>query len=121
MWSPTRRGAPLLMMYRRTRQEPFQPTPLPVRAPDSRSPFVRLRELLGDIPPGKPAISMAVGEPQHPIPPFVGPIIAAHVDEFGRYPANKGLDEFGVAVAGWLGRRYDLPRPVDPANEVLVL
>src|ERR1700734_3003491 len=105
------------MMYRMTRQE----TPLPVRAPDSRSPVVRLRELLGDMPPGKPGISMAVGEPQHPIPPFVGPIIAAHVDEFGRYPMNKGLDEFGVAVAGWLGRRYALPRPVDPANEVLVL
>ena len=104
-------------MYRMTRQE----TPLPVRAPNSRSPFVRLRELLGDMPPGKPGISMAVGEPQHPIPPFVGPIIAAHVDEFGRYPMNKGLDAFGEAVAQWLNRRYALARPVDPAAEVLVL
>jgi N-succinyldiaminopimelate aminotransferase len=121
MWSPTRRAAPLLMMYRMTRQEPFQPTSLPVRAPDSRSPFVRLRELLGDIPPGKPAISMAVGEPQHPMPSFVAPIIAAHVDEFGRYPMNKGLDAFGEAVAQWLNRRYTLARPVDPATEVLVL
>ncbi len=92
-----------------------------VRAPNGRSPFVRSRELLGDTPPGKPPISLAVGEPQHPIPAFVGPIIAAHVAEFGRYPANKGLDEFGVAVAGWLGRRYELARAVDPANEVLVL
>src|SRR3984957_10782438 len=121
MWSPTRRAAPLLMMYRMPRQEPFHPTSLPVRAPDSRSPFVRLRELMGDIPPGKPAISMAVGEPQHPIPPFVGPIIAAHVDEFGRYPMNKGLDAFSEAVAQWLDRRYALARPVDPAAEVLVL
>ena len=104
-------------MYRMTRQE----TSLPVRAPDSRSPFVRLRELLGDMAPGKPAISMAVGEPQHPIPPFVGRIIAAHVDEFGRYPMNKGLDAFGEAVAHWLNRRYALARPVDPAAEVLVL
>ena len=47
--------------------------------------------------------------------------MAAHVAEFGRYPANKGLDEFGDAVAGWLGRRYGLARPLDPANEVLVL
>ena len=117
MSSPTRRAVPLFMMYRMTRQE----TSLPVRAPDSRSPFVRLRELLADIPPGKPAISMAVGEPQHPIPPFVGPIIAAHVDEFGRYPMNKGLDAFGEAVAQWLNRRYALARPVDPAAEVLVL
>jgi N-succinyldiaminopimelate aminotransferase len=117
MSSPSRRAVPLFMMYRMTRQE----TPLPVRAPDSRSPFVRLRELLGDMPPGKPGISMAVGEPQHPIPPFVGPIIAAHVDEFGRYPMNKGLDAFGEAVAQWLNRRYALARPVDPAAEVLVL
>jgi aspartate/methionine/tyrosine aminotransferase len=93
----------------------------PVRAPDARSPFVRLRELLGDIAPGKPAISMAVGEPQHPIPSFVGPVIAAHVEEFGRYPMNKGLDAFGEAVAKWLNRRFALDRPVDPATEVLVL
>jgi aspartate/methionine/tyrosine aminotransferase len=82
---------------------------------------VRLRELLDGIPPGKPAISLAVGEPQHPIPNFVGPVIAAHVNEFGRYPANKGLDEFAQAVAQWLGRRFTLERPVDPATEVLVL
>ncbi len=104
-------------MYRMTRQSPSTP----VRAPNGRSPFVRTRELLADTPPGKPAISLAVGEPQHPIPSFVGPIIAAHVAEFGRYPANKGLDEFGVAVADWLGRRYALPRPLDPLTEVLVL
>jgi N-succinyldiaminopimelate aminotransferase len=104
-------------MYRMTRQSPSSA----VRAADSRSPFVRLRELLGDTPPGKPAISLAVGEPQHPIPPFVGPVIAKHLDEFGRYPMNKGLDEFGQAVAAWLGRRYTLDRPVDAASEVLVL
>ncbi len=105
------------MMYRMSRQPP-QPFG---RAPQSRSPFVRLRELLGDEPPGKPAISLAIGEPQHAIPAFVGPVIAAHVEEFGRYPANKGLDAFAEAVAQWLGRRYALERPVDPATEVLVL
>ena len=30
-------------------------------------------------------------------------------------------DEFCQAVALWLGRRFKLPRPVDPASEVLVL
>jgi len=93
----------------------------PARAPDARSPFVRLRELIGDALPGKPAISMAVGEPQHPMPAFVGPVIAAHLDGFGRYPMNKGLDAFAEAVAKWLDRRYALARPVDPATEVLVL
>ena len=55
------------------------------------------------------------------MPPFVGPVVAAHLGEFGRYPMNKGLDEFCAAAAGWLGRRFALPRPVDPASEVLVL
>jgi N-succinyldiaminopimelate aminotransferase len=95
--------------------------PSPARPEQGRSPFVRLRELLGDAKPGKPAISLAVGEPQHAVPAFVGPVLAAHIDEFGRYPLNKGLDEFCAAVAGWLGRRYRLPRPIDPAAEVLVL
>jgi N-succinyldiaminopimelate aminotransferase len=93
----------------------------PAGAQNGRSPFVRLRELLEGIAPAKPAISLAVGEPQHPIPPFVGSIITAHVAEFGRYPMNKGLDEFAQAVGQWLDRRYTLPRPVDPATEVLVL
>jgi N-succinyldiaminopimelate aminotransferase len=95
--------------------------PPPARADAGRSPFVRLRELLGDAAPGKSAISMAVGEPQHPVPPFVGPVIAAHIDEFGRYPMNKGLDALCEAAAAWLGRRFALPRPLDPASEVLVL
>jgi aspartate/methionine/tyrosine aminotransferase len=93
----------------------------PARAQNSRSPFVRLRELLDGVPPGQPAISLAVGEPQHPIPAFVGPVLAVHVAEFGRYPMNKGLDEFAQVVGKWLDRRYTLERPVEPSSEVLVL
>jgi len=96
----------------------------PVSPPSAelgRSPFVRLRELLGDEPPGKPAITMAVGEPQHGVPAFVGPVLAAHIAELGRYPMNKGMDEMCEAAAHWLTRRFSLPRPVDPAREVLVL
>src|SRR5499427_6808738 len=96
-------------------------SPSPARPAGSRSPFVRLRELLGDAPPGKPAISLAVGEPQHAVPSFVGPAIAAHLGEFGRYPLNKGLDAFCQAAASWLGRRFALPRPIDPGSEILVL
>jgi N-succinyldiaminopimelate aminotransferase len=95
--------------------------PSPPRADIGRSPFVRLRELLGDSAPGKPAISLAVGEPQHGVPSFVGPVVAAHIDEFGRYPGNKGLEALCEASAAWLGRRFALPRPLDPASEVLVL
>lgn len=90
-------------------------------ATDSRSPFVRLTELIAGLTPGKPVINLSVGEPQHPIPPFVSSVLATHVKEFGRYPANKGIEPFRGAVAAWLGRRYALPRPVDAESEVLVL
>jgi N-succinyldiaminopimelate aminotransferase len=117
------RADPLCAMYKMTRESaaPDSVGAKPDRASSARSPFVRLRELLADIPPGKPPITHAVGEPQHAFPAFVGPIIAAHVAEFGRYPMNNGLDEFTQAVGGWLDRRYALPRAVDPATEVLVL
>jgi N-succinyldiaminopimelate aminotransferase len=87
----------------------------------ARSPFVRLAALLADIAPGRTAINLALGEPQHPIPPFVGPVIAAHVAAFGRYPPGRGTDRFRGAAAGWLGRRFALPRPLDPQTEVAVL
>ena len=90
-------------------------------AVSSRSPFVRLTELIAGIQPGKPPINLSVGEPQHAIPPFVGPVLTAHLDEFGRYPPNKGIEPFRQAAALWLGRRYPLPRALDPDSEVLVL
>jgi aspartate/methionine/tyrosine aminotransferase len=99
-------------------REPASPT---APAVDSRSPFVRLTELIAGIEPGKPPINLSVGEPQHPVPPFVGPTLAAHVADFGRYPANKGIEPFRRGVAEWLGRRYKLKRPIDPEHEVLVL
>jgi len=88
---------------------------------ESRSPFVRLTELLAGMEPCKPVINLSVGEPQHPVPPFVGPTLAAHTSDFGRYPANKGIEPFRRAVAAWLNNRYTLARPVDPETEVLVL
>jgi aspartate/methionine/tyrosine aminotransferase len=97
-----------------------EPSSIPPVA-EGRSPFVRLTELIAGIAPGKPAINLSVGEPQHPIPSFVGPQLAAHLNEFGRYPANKGSEPFRRAVAEWLGRRYKLARQVDPESEVLVL
>jgi N-succinyldiaminopimelate aminotransferase len=98
-----------------------EPTASTATAVDSRSPFVRLTELIAGIEPGKPPINLSVGEPQHPIPDFVGPTLAAHLADFGRYPANKGIEPFRRAVAAWLGRRYKLTRPIDPESEVLVL
>jgi aspartate/methionine/tyrosine aminotransferase len=95
---------------------------MPAAGPQNeRSPFARLNDLLSDIKPGKPPIALSVGEPQHPVPDFVGPVLAAHIADFGRYPANRGIDPFLAAAAGWLNRRFKLNRPVDPRHEVLVL
>src|SRR5256885_11894398 len=88
---------------------------------NERSPFARLTELLAPYQPGKPLITLSLGEPQHGVPSFVGPVLAAHIEEFGRYPMNRGLDEMCAAAADWLGRRFALPRPLDSAAEVLVL
>src|SRR5947209_19753776 len=93
----------------------------PARVPDARSPFMRLADLLADTPPGMAAINLAVGEPQHPVPPFVAPVLAQHTAAFGRYPGNAGTDGFREAVGGWLNRRYRLPRPIEPLSEILVL
>src|SRR5436190_2622733 len=98
-----------------------QPGPVQARPADGRSPFVRLAELLADVKPGKSPLNLAVGEPQHPIPAFVGPVIAAHLAEFGRYPAGKGTDRFRRAAAEWLSRRYRLERSPDPEREIVVL
>ncbi len=86
-----------------------------------RSPFARLADLLAPYQPGKPLINLSLGEPQHPVPSFVGPILAAHINEFGRYPISKGIEPFRRSASNWLARRYQLPRALDPETEILVL
>ena len=89
--------------------------------PNERSPFARLTELLAPYQPGKPLITLSLGEPQHPVPAFVGPVLAKQIAEFGRYPMAKGIEPFRRAAANWLSIRFALPRPIDPENEILVL
>src|SRR3984893_6001963 len=98
------------------------------RAPESaghqeseRSPLSRTAELLAPYKPPKPLITLSLGEPQHPVPDFVGPVLAQYIADFGRYPMAKGIEPFRRAAAGWLSTRFDLPRPVDPESEILVL
>src|SRR5437660_10394852 len=86
-----------------------------------RSPFARLTGLLAPYQPGKPLIALSLGEPQHPLPGFVGPVLAGHIADFGRYPIARGIEPFRRAAASWLGTRFSLPRAVDPDSEILVL
>src|SRR5881296_387378 len=100
----------------------------PTRAPQGagsdeaeRSPFARTAELLAPYQPAKPLITLSLGEPQHPVPGFVGPVLAKHIAEFGRYPLAKGIEPFRRAAANWLWTRFQLPRPIDAESEMLVL
>src|SRR3954471_14811511 len=86
-----------------------------------RSPFARTTELLAPYQPAKPLIVLSLGEPQHPVPGFVAPVLAQHIADFGRYPMARGIEPFRKAVAAWLSSRFDLPRAIDPESEVLVL
>src|ERR1700761_4889168 len=88
---------------------------------NERSPFLRTTEWLSPYQPGKPLITLSLGEPQHPVPGFVAPILAEHIADFGRYPIAKGSAPFRRAASAWLSRRFQLPRPIDPESEVLVL
>lgn len=96
-------------------------TAAPASSSVFESPFQRLAALLEGIAPGRPPLVMAVGEPKHPVPGFVGPVLAANLAGFGRYPAIRGTDAFRAAVAGWLDRRYGLAGAVDPATMILPL
>src|SRR3990170_538355 len=86
-----------------------------------RSPFLRTAELLAPYQPGKPLIALSLGEPQHPVPTFVGPVLGKYIADFGRYPIARGIEPFRRAAANWLSSRFDLPREIDPETELLVL
>ena len=55
--------------------------------------FPRLRKLLDAHAPGGPVLHMSIGEPRHPMPDFVAPILAANVQGFNSYPPNDGAPD----------------------------
>ncbi|WP_312861471.1 aminotransferase class I/II-fold pyridoxal phosphate-dependent enzyme [Segnochrobactrum spirostomi] len=85
------------------------------------SPFQRLTRLIEGVAPGASPIDLGVGEPRHPMPAFVAPVMTEAMAGFGRYPPIRGTDQFRAAVAAWLDRRYGLDGLIDPATMVLPL
>jgi N-succinyldiaminopimelate aminotransferase len=75
--------------------------------------FPRLRRLLDAHAPGGDPIAMTIGEPRHPMPDFVGPILAANLSGFAVYPPNEGAPELLAAIAAWIARRYGVTLPED--------
>lgn len=84
--------------------------------------FVKLASLLDPITPGKPPISLAIGDPQSEPPPFVAEILARHTRDFGTYPPINATPEWREAAAQWLARRFELkPGEIDPETSLLPL
>jgi len=83
-------------------------------------PFEKLRQLFADLTPApeKTAISLSIGEPRHPAPPFVVEAVAASLDRLASYPATAGLEALRTAIANWLTGRFALAG-IDPAHQVL--
>ena len=83
-------------------------------------PFEKLRALLAGIPSrDKPRhINLSIGEPKHPTPELVKKALVQALDGLAIYPLTAGLPELREAIAGWLERRYGIPKP-DPATQVL--
>jgi succinyldiaminopimelate transaminase len=85
-------------------------------------PFPRLRALLDGHAPGASPINLSIGEPQHPVPPFISEIVTAETAGFGRYPPMEGTPALRQAIATWLTARYRLPQGlIDADRHVLAL
>ena len=85
-------------------------------------PFERLRQLFADITPNPDyaSISLGIGEPKHPTPPFIQQALCdATMGQPGLagYPATLGEPALRQACADWMQRRYGVT--VDPATQVL--
>jgi N-succinyldiaminopimelate aminotransferase len=84
-------------------------------------PFARLASLLGDVQPGKPPITLAVGDPSGQVPDFVTDALKASAASFGNYPAINGTEDWRQAAAGWLNKRFALDGAIDPERHLLPL
>jgi N-succinyldiaminopimelate aminotransferase len=83
-------------------------------------PFEKLKNLFSTVTPNKDyrAISLGLGEPKHPTPAFIKQALTDNLSGLASYPSTLGSDALRGAIAGWLERRYQLPK-IDPATQIL--
>ena len=67
--------------------------------------FAKLAALLEPHAPGKPPISLAVGDPNGAVPSFVTEALARHAGDFGKYPPVNGTAEWREAAAASMKSR----------------
>ncbi len=83
-------------------------------------PFEKLRLLFEQVTPAADykAISLGMGEPKHPTPKFIEQALTDNLAGLAVYPTTIGSPEMRAAIAGWLERRYNLPK-LNPVTQVL--
>jgi N-succinyldiaminopimelate aminotransferase len=92
-------------------------------------PFEKLRALFAGVTPN-PAlrqVSLSIGEPKHPTPALVKDALTANLTALASYPPTAGSDALRQSIAGWIERRYALPKldwalhvlPVNGSREAL--
>ena len=74
-------------------------------------PFEKLALLKqkADVPTGKTAIDLSIGEPKHETPPFILDALVDNLNTSNVYPVTRGSDELRNAISNWLVRRFRLP------------
>lgn len=83
-------------------------------------PFEKLRQLFSGITPNAAftPVSLGIGEPKHATPAFIKQALTDNLSGLASYPATAGSDALRNAIAGWLERRYRLPK-LDAAHQIL--
>lgn len=83
-------------------------------------PFEKLRQLFSGVTPNAAysPISLGIGEPKHPTPEFIKQVLTDNLGGLASYPSTAGSEALRASIAGWLERRYGLPK-IDPATQVL--
>ncbi len=82
-------------------------------------PFERLRQLFAGVAPSAQyrPISLGMGEPRHPTPPFIKEALTQSLGGLASYPATAGEPRLREACAAWMQRRYGVA--VDAVTQVL--
>ena len=82
-------------------------------------PFEKLRHLFAGVTPNSAfaPISLGIGEPKHPTPPFIQKALTHNVQGLATYPSTHGTDALRAAVASWIAHRYGVE--LDGAAQVL--
>lgn len=85
-------------------------------------PFARLRVLLDGLDPPDPdrAVTLSIGDPQHPLPALALEALDAHGHLWNRYPPLQGTEAFRAAATAWLMRRFGLPAGLVDADTAIL-